>query len=225
MPRYLPVTTIVELLQYPLGKITEEVAEEIGVPLAQAVKHQDQWFKKIHGRCTICGCEKCECKADRTGDNRDGWSVLAGHRDEILEKIEDLEAKIKRVRKKEREVALKKDLQVARWELNRYLETIVDHIECRACKEEKPYSIRNAIYRMERESDWEEFFRCKTCWNSRNKRSSKKTAKPDKKTKTVPAKDTEEVGKKRVVAKVKPQPKTKYFENKPFHGLELVEAS
>ena len=133
------------------------------------------------------------------------------------------------------------------------LTQVLDTIECRCCYTLKPFTVRNALWRIGKASDWDAFFKCVTCWKARKRKradlkaektaktveaakSVKKVTKARKKVKKMlhthtrkekkvaaQKKRTEKVVK--VVAKVQSPPANDGFTNKPFENLRLVEVN
>ena len=121
-----------------------------------------------------------------------------------------------------------------------YQHTVLDTIECRCCRKDSPYTVRNALWRMSKASDWDEFYKCRPCWKNRKQERADKKARKKLKPKQDVKPAAEEVTKKKVAAKKKVSKKSakkKVAEKKtkiqslaepeglthqPFAGLKLV---
>jgi hypothetical protein len=44
--------------------------------------------------------------------------------------------------------------------------TVLSTVKCRSCFNQSPFTVRNALWRLSKENDWEAFFKCKPCYES-----------------------------------------------------------
>lgn len=113
---------------------------------------------------------------------------------------------------------------------NRHPTTVLDRlppytelmkVPCRKCREPASYTVRNALWRLKKKTDWDAFFRCSSCLEkAREERKKKRAAKKASKTTT----------KKKKVVKTKPlkpqaappKRRSSALTHRPFANLQIT---